>query len=497
MKPKTLLLFFMLISIFCSTEAQQVEKRWFDKNDSTFGYYTVIKPLTPNIQGAVVLLDGFGGNADGFLRETRIHSVACTNSLLTICFPTGMHLYADKSIIDLMNRALSEIIVEFKLRKDQFAIGGMSVGGTIALRYAELCKEKPAEFPIAPKAVFDVDSPLDLINFCEMSDKDLRQNGDMPWTNEARMVLDKLKNEIGDYKTDIKKYNEVSPFYKDAKEPGNEKFLKDVAFRTYHDVDVNWHIQNRRHSIYNTNMLNGSELVNRLVIMGNHEAEFVSSKIEGRRNNGTRHPHSWNIVDEPELVSWIKEKLHFYPDHLEKPFVYKAPDDWQHETIIFPMDFAPRIPYKGFEELRFVPGWGNPNNVDKWAYTILWWLDDAYHFDEKTLQQNLEDYYTGLTRGRAVAEKLDMNAWTPAKAKVQKIKATTGDRETYDATAYIFDSQVTKKPGVLYFKIHIKDCADQNRTILIIEVSENPYSAAIWQQLDKINGDFRCVKEVE
>ena len=65
-------------------------------------------------------------------------------------------------------------------------------------------------------------------------------------------------------------------------------------------------------------MLNGSELVNRLVIMGNNQAEFVSSKIEGRRNNGMRHPHSWNIVDEAELVRWIKEKLNFYPDHLAK-----------------------------------------------------------------------------------------------------------------------------------------------------------------------------------
>src|SRR5262249_33827952 len=142
-----------------------------------------------------------------------------TNSLLTICFPTGNRLYADKSIVDLMNRALTEIVREFKLRKDQFAIGGMSAGGTIAVRYAEMCLEKPNEFPIQPKAVFDVDSPLDLIDFCENSERDIHQNGNMPWTGEARMVLDKLKKEIGDYKTDVQKFNEVSPFYKDSKDP--------------------------------------------------------------------------------------------------------------------------------------------------------------------------------------------------------------------------------------------------------------------------------------
>jgi hypothetical protein len=494
MKPKTLMLFSFLILAINTSYAQDIEKRWFDKSDSVYGYYVIIKPFTPNIQGAIILLDGFSGNADAMLRETRIHSVACTNDILTICFPTGQRLYADKSIIDLMNRALTEIILEFKLRRDQFAIGGMSSGGTIALRYAELCREKPAEYPISPKAVFDVDSPLDLVNFCETSEKDLQQNANMWWTGEGRMVLNKLKNEIGDYKTDIKKFNAVSPFYKDGKEPGNEKFLKDIAFRTYHDVDINWHIQNRRHSIYNTNMLNGSELVNRLVIQGSTQAEFIQSKIQGRRNNGMRHPHSWNIVDEAELVQWIKEKLNFYPDNLEKPFVYNAPSAWSHETIIFPMDFAPEISYKGFEELRFAPGWGDPNSSDKWAYTILWWLDGVYNFNEKTLQQNLESYYTGLTKRRAIAEKLDMNAWTPAKSQVQKIKTSKGDRETFTATTAIFDSQVTKKPGTLYFKIHVKDCPDKTKTILLIEVAENVFTAAAWQQLDKINDEFGCLK---
>ena len=84
------------------------------------------------------------------------------------------------------------------------------------------------------------------------------------------------------------------------------------------------------------------------------------------------------------------------------------------------MDFAPEISYKGFEELRFAPGWGDANSNEKWAYTILWWLDGAYPFDEKILQQNLDSYYTGLTRRRAVAEKLDMNAWKPAKARFKK-----------------------------------------------------------------------------
>ncbi len=238
-------------------------------------------------------------------------------------------------------------------------------------------------------------------------------------------------------------------------------------------------------------MLDASELVSRLVLMGNKHAEFVSSKTPGRRSNGLRHPHSWSIVDEVDCVQWMKEQLNFYPEHLAYPYFYKAPENWAPEIILFPIDFAPALPYKGFEELRFAPGWGDEKSNDRWAYTLLWWLDNKYNFNEKILQQNLEDYFTGLTRRRAVADQLDMSQFTPAKAQVQKIKTGTNDYATYTATMQIFDAQVTKKPGTLHIKIHLKKSADANRTILLFEVSAFPFEEQVWQQLDSINNNSK------
>jgi hypothetical protein len=53
--------------------AQYVEKNWFNKADSVYGYYASIKPSSGLVQGALVLLDGYSGNADRFLSETKIH----------------------------------------------------------------------------------------------------------------------------------------------------------------------------------------------------------------------------------------------------------------------------------------------------------------------------------------------------------------------------------------------------------------------------------------
>jgi hypothetical protein len=474
---------------------QYIEKKWFDKSDSVYGFYLSIPPSSGRVQGALVLLDGYGANAEGFLSETKIHNVAWANDILTIGIPTGTRLYLDKTMIELLNKILKDVLQTYGLKKDQMAIGGMSSGGTIALRYTELCNQKPAEFPVQPQAVFAIDSPVDLVDLYKSSERDLQKNNKGWWLGECQMIIDRLKNELGNPYKDLTKYREVSPLLREAKDTVNEKTLSAIAVRTYHDADVNWYIQNRQRSLYETNMLNGSELISRLVALGNQRAEFIASKIPGRRSDGQRHPHSWNIVDETDLIQWVKASLNFYPDHLAVPYSYTAPEGWASEVILFPIDFAAGLTYNGFEELRFAPGWGNASSNEKWAYTILWWLDGGYNFDEKILQQNIETYFSGLTKRRAIADKLDMTKYQPAKAKVQKIKTEKSDYETFSASASIFDAQVTQKPGTLFFKVHIKECPDKSRTIVLFEVAGNPFTETVWQQLDTINTNFKCINE--
>lgn len=473
---------------------QYIEKIWLDKSDSVYGYYTSIKPSSGRVQGILLLLDGYGGNADGFFADTKIHNVAWANDILTIGIPTGTRLYLDQPMLALINRIAKDLLQIYGMRKDQFAIGGMSSGGTIALRYAELCHENPAAFPALPKAVFAVDSPVDLVGLYQSSERDLKKNNGGWWLGEAQMIIDRFKAELGDPYTNLEKYGKVSPMIREAKDTLNERFLANIPVRTYHDVDVSWFIQNRGRSLYETNMADGSELISRLAALGNKQAEFMSSRVPGRRSNGYRHPHSWNIVDEIDLVQWIKEKLHFYPDHLAPTFSYTAPAGWANETILFPMNFAPRLTYKGFEELRFAPGWSDANSAEKWAYTILWWLDGAYGFNETILEQDLENYYTGLTRQQAVAGKLDLSAWSPAKVNVQPAKTAPGDKATYTATVSFFDAYVTHKPATLYLKIHLKECTDKTRTVVLFEAAGHPFTGIVWQQLAAIDAQFRCEK---
>ena len=96
--------------------------------------------------------------------ETMLPNTASANGILTITASMGQEIYADSVMIGKLNLLLRNIIQRYKVAPDKFELGGFSAGGTISLRYVELCKESPSTFPVNPVAVFAVDSPIDIID---------------------------------------------------------------------------------------------------------------------------------------------------------------------------------------------------------------------------------------------------------------------------------------------------------------------------------------------
>ncbi len=55
------------------------------------------------------------------------------------------------------------------------------------------------------------------------------------------------------------------------------------------------------------NGIDGSCIINELVLLGNKHAELILTKDKGyRRPNHRKQPHSWNIIDNPELIQWLQ-----------------------------------------------------------------------------------------------------------------------------------------------------------------------------------------------
>ncbi len=486
---KKILLFLSMVSAFLA-KGQNYEKSWWHPKDSLNGYYVNIVPQSRKIQGVLVLLNSFGSMPEDVFSDTKLQGLAYANDILTIGIRIGEKLYADQSVVDRLNGIFKDVKSRFTVDSRRFFIGGLGYGGTVALRYTELCKEKQSSFPIDPAGVFAIDPVVDVIGSWQNCERYILKNLPYGRADESKFILDLMRRENGELKENFEKYWQLSPFYKDSSAPGNEQFLAGIPVRLYYDADIGWYIRNRNKSLYDTDLPDASEMINRLSIRGNSKAEFITSQKPSYKNNGQRSPFTWSVADEMELISWMKKELHFFPEYINKPYTYEAPGNWNTELISFPIDFAPSIPYQGFEDLRFSPGWGKINSDEIWAYTLLWWLDKKYNFDAGTFKRDLEEYFTGLTKRRASADKLE--GARPAVVQVQKQKTLLGDQATYSASIDIFDAQVTHHPNILFAKIHVKACED--RSVIFLEVAGKNFSEPVWQTMDKINDGFRCLK---
>jgi hypothetical protein len=278
----------------------------FNQKDSTNSYYLVIKPKSDSIAGALVLFSGFGQKAESIFPETKLDSVAYANNILTIAVAGGNKLYADSTVQSKLTAVFKDIIKNYKINPDRFVLGGYSAGGMIVLRYVELCNEFPDKFPIKPKGVFMVDSPIDIFAIWDDLEESAKNKYSAMAVEEAERAMKFIKDDYGVPRENIPIYSKLTSFSMDKKYGENEIYLKNTAVRAYHDVDIPWRLINRNQTVRESNYLVTSELINRLLLMGNKKAEFMQSYQTGYRANGQRHPHSWSIVDAVECIQWTK-----------------------------------------------------------------------------------------------------------------------------------------------------------------------------------------------
>ncbi len=471
--------------------SQNAEKVFFDPKDSTDGYYLAVLPQSGNIQGVQVLFSSFNF-LENILPETKLQNVAYGNDILTIIASLKTALSADTGTIDRINHILNHIAAKFSVDTSKFVLGGYEYAGTVVLRYTELTYEDPSRYPVHPKAVFVMDCPVDLVSLVHWSERELKKNYSPGSMGDAKYILNALTKEYGELSTNQDKYISASPFEKDATAPGNELYLKNLPVRLYYDTDINWELKNRRNSYYDTFIPDGSELVSRLLLLGNNDAEFIPSKLPGMRSNGIRNPHSWSIVDETDCIQWIKQKLKIFDPNTYVPVYHLSiTNGWGVERFPLPPEFARQIPYAGIEDVRFAPGWGDVKTEDYWSYAFLWWMEANPSINASALQENLKAYYSGLVGRNIPIRKIPTDKLIPTVVTIKKTKSEPGDEETYTGSISMLD-YMTQTPMVLNAVVHLKKCPAQNHTALFFEISPKPSGHVIWKQLDQIWAEFRC-----
>lgn len=467
--------------------AQPTEKIVFDKSDSATGYYLAVRPKSNNIKGTLLLITCFNV-PENLLSETRLHNVAYANDLLTVYVSMGNKLYADAAAIDRINKVAQSITTTFAADTAHFVLAGYDFAGNIALRYAELATEQPASYSLHPKAFFAVDAPVDLFGLWTWCERQVRRNSRS--VGDAKYILDFMTKDIGKITDKADAWRKLTPFYKDDVAAGHERFLVNMPLRLYYDTDMEWQLAERGNSLYDTNMPDATELISRLLQQGSKKAQFIASKKAGVRSNGMRSPNSLSIVDEVDCIHWIKKELDIFDPVTWKPaYTLPLPAGWGTEHFALPPDFAPTFTWKGVEDIRFHPGWGDTASKGFWSYAYLWWLDGKVVVTEAALQQNIHAYYAGLVGRNIEPRNIPANKIVPTEVVIKKAKSLGNDTETFTGTIRMLD-YMAQRPMTLNCIVHVKESSTAGKSAIFIEVSPQAINHPVWKEMDKIAAGF-------
>lgn len=173
------------------------------------------------------------------------------------------------------------------------------------------------------------------------------------------------------------------------------------------------------------------------------------------------------------------------------PYTLNTPAGWGVERFLIPIDFAPQISYKGVEDIRFAPGWGDSKSNEYWSYAFLWYLDDRPEINARVIESNLKAYYNGLVGRNIERRKIPNEKLVPVKTAILEIKTADGDLKTFAGTIAMLD-YMEQKPIVLNCIVHLKSCSGQHKTFVFYQISPKSTTDMVWQSLEQLWIHFDC-----
>jgi hypothetical protein len=304
-----LLITFLIISLFrISCNAQKttnlkIEKVYLDNKDTTKNCYTIIYSPKLPYKGYIFLIPGFGETAERVLEQTNLPKKLALNGILTIIptFQDGVLSFGVDSLSQQsFDRILKDVTSKHKLFNQRFYVGGYSIGGSCTIKYAE-------KATIKPTAIFAIDPPLDFERVYNSAKRDIRLSKDNKPNQENLYLVERLTKEIGGSpKTNLSEYYKFSPYsFTDTTQSAIKKLTK-IPLRIYTEPDVSWWMKERRADFTSMNSAECSAFINELNRLGNKNATLITTQNKGfRKPENIRHPHSWSIVDNDELIKWL------------------------------------------------------------------------------------------------------------------------------------------------------------------------------------------------
>jgi pimeloyl-ACP methyl ester carboxylesterase len=285
-----------------------------NQQDSLAGSYRIYEPTGKPV-GLLVLIPGGAATHDEFTAGGSTPSILpqklAGHQMVTIVPAAGGYSHwLEDGWLKHLDAIVAETLTTHRIPADRVVVGGFSAGGTAAVRYAEFCAARRSPAGVRIRGVVAVDAPLDFGRFWRGETLAVRRGAHPRFVGEAKAILADLRRVLGGSPDEEPaRYLQVSPFSAFAEGGGQARLLAGVPVRLYTEPDIRWWMENRQVDYYSMNAVDAAALVLQLQLLGNRQAQLITTQGRGVRPGGDRHPHSWSIVDETELQAWILRQV--------------------------------------------------------------------------------------------------------------------------------------------------------------------------------------------
>lgn len=252
----------------------------------------------------LILFGGYPESVEDVKREFDILEKAMEKNIAILYLAYNQKLWFDDGELDQLASQLQMIFNDNQLTTDDVYIGGFSSGGVVTALLSNYLVANDS-FKLKPKGVFIIDSPIDLAELYFSSAKNLKRKFSETSMQESIWLIDMLGNRFGNPNEDISQYEAYSVFTFKTGEIANVTNLKDTKIRLYTEPDSLWWKENRMADFDQTNAFLIQNFSEKLKAAGFRSVEYIPTQNKGYRANGDRHPHSWSIVDQDNLIKWI------------------------------------------------------------------------------------------------------------------------------------------------------------------------------------------------
>lgn len=300
-----LFLFLFLIGTSCEEQFEKKSRNEEVKSEIIkTSEFELIK--AENQKGLLILFPCFPCKAENTLSEFKIAETSLKNNFSILAMNLNQRLYLNQREKQNLSEQLVKIIQEQNLPEKNIFVGGFSSGGNISLLISDYLVKNNSQ--IQPKGVFVVDPPVDLLGLYRTAEKNLKLNFSETSLAESMWIKQILDDKLGNPENGITNYELNSPFTLETQNINNLKHLKKLKIRFYTEPDLNWWYEYAKNNYEDLNAFYIQNLVKRLKTeFGSKNIELIITENQGYQTNGERHPHSWSIVNEKDLIIWLTE----------------------------------------------------------------------------------------------------------------------------------------------------------------------------------------------